>query len=211
MKQKRISTIAKLSLASFLSLLFNTAQAEGIPVMDPLAAIDRAVQLENEAKMLINQAKSIKDLSGLRDFAGKISNLENDMPPEWASLMGDAAKVNVKSELDKQTNINADTGMQTYLTYFKQIETDAKKSQESWTRIDGLMKEAALSDNPKLSADIANQIQAQMLIDNRNEAALKRIKETAEMQERIYQAKQLERDSCIRIKSAKYQSTASCY
>ena len=181
-------------------------------MFDPLASLDRAVQLENEVKMLMNQAKQIKDLSGLRDFAGKIDNsLQNNMPPEWASLMGDASKIDVKSELDKQTGITADTATQTYLTYYKQIESDAKKSQESWTRIDSLMKQAAISEDPKLSADIANQIQAQILIDNRNESALKRIKETAEMQEKIYAKKEAEKARCIAQFNYEKKSISSCY
>ena len=59
------------------------------------------------------------------------------------------------------------------------------------------MKEAAISQDPKMTADISNQIQAQILIDNRNESALKRIKETAEMQDLIYQKKLSQEYTCM--------------
>jgi hypothetical protein len=197
-------------VAIFGAMLLNTAFAEGIPTFDIKAALDHAVMLENESKSLINQAKQIQSVSGARDFVGRINKDLEEVPEEWSSMMGDIAKSNKDTELKKVgSGIDADSSQKTYLAYAQSYMAEAQKSVKNWEQLSKLQEAANEAEDLKASQDIANRIQMQLQTDRLTEKRLAAMKETSEMQRRIYAQKIGQMNACVRAARLKKDVAAA--
>ena len=184
--------------AIFGAMLLNTAFAEGIPTFDIKAALDHAVMLENEAKSLINQAKQIQSVSGARDFVGRVNKDLEEVPEEWGAMMDNVAKTDPKAELAKVGGgITADSSQKTYLAYAQAFMAEANKSVKNWEQLSQLQAAANAAEDIKASQDIANRIEMQLQTDRLTEKRLAAMKETADMQHRIYAQKLVQKDKCV--------------
>jgi hypothetical protein len=155
--------------------------------------------LVNEATSLANQAQQIKNLSGARDFVGRINKDLEEVPEEWSSMMGNVAKTDPKAKLAQVgSGIDATSSQKTYLAYAQAYMADANKSVKNWEQLSKLQAAANEADDIKASQDIANRIQMQLQTDRLTEKRLAAMKETSEMQKRIYAQKIGEMNSCVR-------------
>lgn len=152
----------------------------------------------NEATSLANQAKQIQSLSGARDFVGRVNKDLEEVPEEWSSMMGNVSKSNTETELKKASSgITADSSQKTYLAYVQAYMTDANKSVKNWEQLSKLQAAANSADDVKASQNIANRIQMQLQTDRLTEKRLAAMKETSEIQQRIYGQKIGEMNSCV--------------
>lgn len=200
-------------VAIFTALALNSAvHASGIPTVDIAAGLNAAIQIQNQATSLVNeatslanQAKQIQSLSGARDFVGRVNSDLEQMPEEWSSMMGNVSKSNAETELKKASSgITADSSQKTYLAYAQAFMADANKSVKNWEQLSKLQAAANSADDVKASQDIANRIQMQLQTDRLSEKRLAAMKETADMQQRIYAMNHQKKRSCY--SAAKIQS-----
>ena len=193
-------------VAILTAVALNSAvvHASGIPTVDIAAGLNAAIQIQNQATSLVNeatslanQAKQIQSLSGARDFVGRVNSDLEQVPEEWSSMMGNVAKTNTETGLKKASSgITADSSQKTYLAYAQAFMADANKSVKNWEQLSKLQAAANSADDVKASQDIANRIQMQLQTDRLSEKRLAAMKETAEMQQRIYAQKMSQMQKC---------------
>jgi hypothetical protein len=193
-------------VAIFTAVALNSAvvHASGIPTVDIAAGLNAAIQIQNQATSLVNeatslanQAKQIKNLTGARDFVGRINKDLEEVPEEWGAMMGNVSKSNAETELKKASSgITADSSQKTYLAYAQAYMADANKSVKNWEQLSKLQAAANEAEDIKASQDIANRIQMQLQTDRLTEKRLAAMKETADMQKRIYSMNESKRQLC---------------
>ena len=114
-------------VAILTAVALNSAvvHASGIPTVDIAAGLNAAIQIQNQATSLVNeatslanQAKQIKNLTGARDFVGRINKDLEEVPEEWGAMMGNVAKTDPKAKLAQVgSGIDATSSQKTYLAY----------------------------------------------------------------------------------------------
>jgi hypothetical protein len=113
-------------------------------------------------------------------------------------MMGNVAKTDPKAKLAQVgSGIDATSSQKTYLAYAQAYMADANKSVKNWEQLSKLQAAANEADDIKASQDIANRIQMQLQTDRLTEKRLAAMKETADMQQRIYAQKLVQKDKCV--------------